>query len=151
MFIAPIVEAHATLANRAATRPVAFKVALWRIHFDLLKVQVVYQVTQILSAYKWSKSSSDEWSCGPKPNASAFVLLIFRWYQSTIPPEGYRRWDKLTVDLDLGAFHDSYREKIEDLISSKLKGEAVQVGEKPKKPSAKSMMKAPRETAESLK
>jgi non-homologous end joining protein Ku len=56
------------------------------------------------------------------------------------------------VDLDLGIFHDTYREQIEALISSKLKGEAVQVKEKvAKKPAAKSMMEALRETAESLK
>ena len=43
--------------------------------------------------------------------------------------------DKQTVDLDLGVFHDTYRENMEALISSKLKGEAVQVEEKkPKKP-----------------
>jgi DNA end-binding protein Ku len=59
--------------------------------------------------------------------------------------------DKLTVDLDLSVFHDSYREKIEAMINSKLKGEAVQVEEKkPKKPVAKSMMEALRETAEYL-
>ena len=56
------------------------------------------------------------------------------------------------MDLDLGVFHDAYREKIEALISSKLKGEAVQVEEKkPKKPESKSMMEALRKTAESLK
>jgi non-homologous end joining protein Ku len=60
--------------------------------------------------------------------------------------------DKQTVDLDLGVFHDSYREKIEAMINSKLKGGAMQVEEKkPKKPVAKSMMEALRETAESLK
>ena len=59
--------------------------------------------------------------------------------------------DKQTVDLDLSVFHDAYREKMEALISSKLKGEAVQVEEKPKKPVAKSMMEALRKTAESLK
>jgi DNA end-binding protein Ku len=37
---------------------------------------------------------------------------------------------KQTVDLDLGVFHDSYREKMEALISSKHKGEVVQVEEK---------------------
>ena len=60
--------------------------------------------------------------------------------------------DKLTVDLELGVFHATYREKIEALISSKLKGEAVQVEEKkPKKPVSKSMMEALRETTKSLK
>jgi hypothetical protein len=43
-------------------------------------------------------------------------------------------------------------EKIEALIASKLKGEAVQVEErKPKKSVAKSMMEALRKTEESLK
>ena len=60
--------------------------------------------------------------------------------------------DKQTVDLDLGVFNDTYREKMEALISSKLKGEKVLVEEKvPKKPVAKSMMEALRKTAESLK
>jgi non-homologous end joining protein Ku len=60
--------------------------------------------------------------------------------------------DKKTVDLDLSVFHNTYMEKMEALISSKLKGEAVQVEEKkPKKPAAKSMMEALRRTAESLK
>jgi DNA end-binding protein Ku len=60
--------------------------------------------------------------------------------------------DKKTMDLDLSVFHDTYREKIEALISSKLKGKAVQVEEKgPKKPEAKSMMEALRKAAESLK
>ena len=60
--------------------------------------------------------------------------------------------DKQTVDLDLSMFHDSYREKIEAMIGSKLKGEPVQIEEKkPKKPAAKSMMEELRKTAESLK
>jgi DNA end-binding protein Ku len=60
--------------------------------------------------------------------------------------------DKLTVDLDLSIFHDGYKERIEALIKSKMKGEVAQVQEKrPKKPVAKSMMEALRETAESLK
>ena len=60
--------------------------------------------------------------------------------------------DKQTVDLNLSMFHDSYREKIEAMIGSKLKGEPVQIEEKkPKKPAAKSMMEALRKTAESLK
>lgn len=60
--------------------------------------------------------------------------------------------DKLTIDLDQSAFHDPYKERIEALISSRLKGEVVQVKEeKPKRPTAKSMMEMLRETAESLK
>ena len=60
--------------------------------------------------------------------------------------------DKLTTDLDLSVFHDGYKERIEALIKAKMKGEVAQVEEKkPKKPMAKSMMEALRETAESLK
>jgi non-homologous end joining protein Ku len=59
--------------------------------------------------------------------------------------------DKTTTDLDLSIFHDGYKERIESLIKSKMKGEVAQVKEKmPKKPVAKSMMEALRETAESL-
>ena len=60
--------------------------------------------------------------------------------------------DKMTMDLDLSIFHDGYKERIEALIKSKMKGEVAQVKEKkPKKPVAKSMMEALRDTAESLK
>ena len=60
--------------------------------------------------------------------------------------------DKMTNDLDLRMYHDSYKERMEALIESKMKGEVAQVGEKkPKKPAAKSMMDMLRETAESLK
>jgi DNA end-binding protein Ku len=60
--------------------------------------------------------------------------------------------DKMTTDFDLSVFHDGYKERIEALIQSKMKGEAVDLEEKePKKPAAKSMMEALRETAESLK
>ena len=60
--------------------------------------------------------------------------------------------DKLTIDLDFSVFHNGYKERIEALINAKRKGEVAQVKEKkPKKPAAKSMMEALRETAESLK
>jgi DNA end-binding protein Ku len=60
--------------------------------------------------------------------------------------------DKMTNDLDLSIFHDSYKERIEALVKSKMKGEVAKVDEqRPKKPMAKSMMEALRETAESLK
>jgi DNA end-binding protein Ku len=61
--------------------------------------------------------------------------------------------DKMTTkDLDLRVFHDGYKERIEALITSKMKGEVVQVKEeKLKKPAAKSMMEMLRETAETLK
>jgi DNA end-binding protein Ku len=60
--------------------------------------------------------------------------------------------DKMTKDLDLRLYHDGYKKRIEALIESKMKGEVAQVKEKkPKKPVAKSMMDALRETAESLK
>ena len=61
--------------------------------------------------------------------------------------------DKMTTkDLDLRLYHDGYKERIEALITSKMKGEVARVKEeKPKKPGAKSMMEMLRETAESLK
>ena len=58
----------------------------------------------------------------------------------------------MTTDLDLRLYHDGYKEWIEALIASKMKGEVAQVKEeKPKKPAAKSMMEMLRETAESSK
>ena len=60
--------------------------------------------------------------------------------------------DKMTKDLDLSIFHDGYKERIESLIKSKMKGEVAQVEDKkPEKPAIKSMMEALRATAESLK
>jgi hypothetical protein len=51
--------------------------------------------------------------------------------------------DKLTVYLNISAFHDGYKERIEAMIKSKMKGEVAQAEEKkPKKPVAKSMMEA---------
>ena len=45
------------------------------------------------------------------------------------------------MDLDLRLYHDGYKERIEALVTSKMKGEVAQVKEeKPKKPAAKSMM-----------
>ena len=35
--------------------------------------------------------------------------------------------DKLTVDLDLRLYHDGYKERIEAMITSKMKGEVAQV------------------------
>jgi non-homologous end joining protein Ku len=34
--------------------------------------------------------------------------------------------DNLTVDRDLGVFHDGYKERIEAMIKSKMKGEVAQ-------------------------
>ena len=59
--------------------------------------------------------------------------------------------DRLTGDLDLSEYHDGYRERIETLIYSKLKGEVLHLEERAKKPAAKSLMEALRETANSLK
>jgi DNA end-binding protein Ku len=60
--------------------------------------------------------------------------------------------DKMTKDFDLSEYHEGYKERIGALIESKMKGKVVQVKEeKPKKPAAKSMMEALRQTAESLK
>jgi non-homologous end joining protein Ku len=56
--------------------------------------------------------------------------------------------DKRITDLDLGTYHDGYKERIEALVKSKMKGKAVHLEERrPKRPAAKSMMEALRETA----
>jgi len=58
----------------------------------------------------------------------------------------------MTKDLDLRVYHDGYKERIEALITSKMKREVAEVKEeKPKKPAGKSMMEMLRATAESLK
>jgi DNA end-binding protein Ku len=59
--------------------------------------------------------------------------------------------DRLTGDLDLSLYHDLYRERIDTLISSKLKGEVLHLEKKASKQPAKSLMEALRQTAESLK
>jgi DNA end-binding protein Ku len=59
--------------------------------------------------------------------------------------------DRLTGDLDLSLYHDRYRERIEALISSKLKGEILHLEKKASRPPAKSLMEALRETAQSIK
>jgi DNA end-binding protein Ku len=57
----------------------------------------------------------------------------------------------LSGELDLSAYHDQYKERIEALVKSKMAG-AVAVPEKKKaRPTAKSLMEALRLTAESLK
>ena len=58
--------------------------------------------------------------------------------------------DKMTKDdLDLKMYHDGYKERIEALITSKMKGEVVQE-EEPKKPAVKSMTEMLRETGEEM-
>jgi Ku protein, prokaryotic len=58
--------------------------------------------------------------------------------------------ERLTAPFDLGKYHDHYRERLEELITAKQKGEKVRIA--PKKPRAevKNLMEALRKTAESL-
>ena len=57
----------------------------------------------------------------------------------------------LSGELDLSAYRDQYKERIETLVRSKMEG-TVEVPEKKKcRTSAKSLMEALRLTAESLK
>jgi len=58
--------------------------------------------------------------------------------------------DRLTGEMDLSLYHDRYRERIDELISSKLKGEVVHLEKKAGRPPAKSLMEALKETAQSL-
>lgn len=59
--------------------------------------------------------------------------------------------DRLSGELDLSLYHDRYRERMEALISSKLKGEVLHLERKASKSPAKDLMEALRETAKSLK
>jgi non-homologous end joining protein Ku len=56
--------------------------------------------------------------------------------------------DMMTTDLNLRAYHAGYKERIEALIKSKMKGEIAKVGGEEAKPIAKSMMEVLRATAE---
>ncbi|HPE63467.1 MAG TPA: Ku protein [Methanothrix sp.] len=58
--------------------------------------------------------------------------------------------DKLSGDLDLSAYRDEYRERVEEMVRTKLSGEVIKIEEKGRKPAAKSLMEALKETAESI-
>jgi DNA end-binding protein Ku len=58
--------------------------------------------------------------------------------------------DDLTGELDLSEYHDTYRERIEELIRKKMKGETVHI-EKPKAAEARELMSALEETLARLK
>jgi DNA end-binding protein Ku len=58
--------------------------------------------------------------------------------------------DDLTGEFDLSQYQDSYRERIEELIQKKMKGETIHV-EKPKAVEARELMSALEETLARLK
>lgn len=57
----------------------------------------------------------------------------------------------LSGELDLSAYHDQYKERIEALVRSKMAGTVVVPEKKKARPVAKSLMEALRQTAQSLK
>ena len=57
----------------------------------------------------------------------------------------------LSGELDISAFHDQYKERIEALVRSKMAGTVVVPEKKKARPAAKNLMEALRLTAESLK
>lgn len=59
--------------------------------------------------------------------------------------------DKLAGDLDLSLYKDEYRERVEEMVRTKLRGEVIRIEKKARKPAAKSLMEALKETAESIK
>ncbi len=59
--------------------------------------------------------------------------------------------DKLSGALDLSLYHDEYKERIENLVKTKLGGEVIHIEKKKVKPESKSLMEALKKTAESLK
>jgi len=58
--------------------------------------------------------------------------------------------DDLTGELDLAGYHDTYRERIEELIQKKMEGETVHV-EKPKAAETRELVSALEETLARLK
>jgi DNA end-binding protein Ku len=56
----------------------------------------------------------------------------------------------LSGEFDISEYHDTYREKVEELIEKKMKGETV-VAETPKKEEVKELMAALEETVKQLK
>jgi DNA end-binding protein Ku len=58
--------------------------------------------------------------------------------------------ERLTAPFDLGKYHDHYRERLEQLITAKQKGEKIRIAPKKPKAEAKNLMEALRKTAESL-
>jgi DNA end-binding protein Ku len=58
--------------------------------------------------------------------------------------------DDLTGELDLAEYHDTYRERIEELIRKKMKGETVHI-ERPKAAEVRELMSALEDTLAQLK
>jgi non-homologous end joining protein Ku len=58
---------------------------------------------------------------------------------------------KLSKDLDMREFKDSFREKIETLVQSKINGEVISLEKKADRSVARGLMDELRATAESLK
>ncbi|MDD1678063.1 MAG: Ku protein [Methanomicrobiales archaeon] len=58
--------------------------------------------------------------------------------------------ERLTAPFNLGKYHDHYRERLEQLITAKQRGEKVKIAPKKPKAEAKNLMEALRKTAESL-
>lgn len=58
---------------------------------------------------------------------------------------------KLTKDLDIREFKDSFRERMEAIVKSKAKGEVIHLEKRNIRPEAKGLMEELRATAESIK
>jgi DNA end-binding protein Ku len=59
--------------------------------------------------------------------------------------------DKLSGQLDLSLYHDRYKDRVEEMVKTKLEGEVVHIEKKKTRPASKDLMDALRKTAESLK
>ena len=58
---------------------------------------------------------------------------------------------KLTRDLDIREFKDSFRERMETMVKSKAEGEVIHLEKKATRPEAKGLMEELRATAELIK
>lgn len=97
----------------------------------------------------------------------AIVLTTLRYAYDVVDPQGFEDLKKLKApekaeldlavkiiadlsgEFDITEFKDNYKQKVEELIEKKLKGEKIKV-EKPVREEAKSLMVALRETIKQL-
>lgn len=99
----------------------------------------------------------------------AIVATILRYSDEIIDPQTFEQLknlpkpneqelelakdivDRLSGELDMSAYKDEYKQRIEDLVRSKMGDKVVTIGKKSEMPAAKSLMEALRITAESIK
>lgn len=100
---------------------------------------------------------------------NALVATTLRWRDEMLDPEKVSQIpalpvpkneeirlatlivERLTAPLDLARYHDEYRERLEELIRAKRRGETIVIPQRSKEFPARRLMDALRKTAESLR